>query len=302
MKYLIIAALTLLFAMPVAAEEKVKLKLPDGLYMYGKYFVVKNNTLYSAQEAINKFGVANLNKWFAENKKYKILFGGEQIGEVYDLKIENDEGIDHEILLTKTVNEGPLYVRDKLFLRLGSAIKKIGVPEAYHASPRKVHASISKEEVTTIESILKQKLFPLIKNRKELTRYKIKQESIFSEELLLLDKVTRRNGPMYIGVYHYIFEVGKGSARSSIVFTVKDEDVRVVTSKHEEHKGYVLDGGMMSINGMLDVDGCGEDELIVEKEYYHEGEAEAINVLGIYKQKGSGKWIPIQKMMTRRAL
>jgi hypothetical protein len=278
----------------------VKLKLPDGLYMYVNYFVAKNNTLYSAQEAIKKFGIANLNKWFAENKKYKILFGGEKIGEIYDLKIENDEGIDHEISLTKNVNEGPLYVKDKLFLRLGSAIKKIGVPESYQAMPRKVYPNISKEEITAIESLLKQKLFPLIKNRKELAHYKVKQESISSEELLLLDKVSLRNEEMYIGVYLYIFEIGKGSFRSEIVVSLKNEGVQVVTSKYDEYKGQILDGGMMNIYGMLYVDGCGEDELIIEKEYDHE--YEAINILGIYKQKNGVNWMLVQEMKTRRAL
>lgn len=312
MKYLIIAALTLLFAMPVSAEEKVKLKLPDGLYMYDlagtesegrpsfqKYFVTKNNTLYSAQEAIKKFGVANLNKWFAENKKYNILFGGEKIGETTNILIEDENEWRSDSFLTRAVKKEPVE-KGKIPVVLGSLGASMGVPEAYQATPRKVYTSISKEEVATIESILKQKLFHLIKNRKELAHYKVKQETISSEELLLLDKVSRRNEEMYIGVYHYIFKVGKGSFRSDIVFSLKNEDVQVVTSKYDEHNGQILDGGMMSIYGMLDVDGCGEDELIIEKEYDHE--YEAINILGLYKQKSGSNWIPVQEMMTRRAL
>jgi hypothetical protein len=66
--------LAVLFAIPLSAEENAKINLPDGLYMYdssierltderervgfGKYFVVKNNIIYSAQEAVRKFGVS----------------------------------------------------------------------------------------------------------------------------------------------------------------------------------------------------------------------------------------------------
>jgi len=318
LRCLIIAVLLALTAMPVSAEEKVKLKLPDGLYMYDlagtegvgrpsfqKYFVAKNNTLYSAQEAIKKFGIANLNKWFAENKKYKILFGGEKIGETTNIIIENENEWRSDSFLTKSVKKEPIE-KGKIPGMLGNVGASMGVPEAYQATPRKVYASVSQEEVTAIESLLKQKLFHLIKNRKEYSKYKLRRESIYSEQILLLDKVSRNNGGIYVGVYEYTFSTGRqpgqGGFDSKILFSVENNDVRFVTNQYEARYGLILHGGLMNIYGMLDVDGCGEDELIVEKEYDHEYEAEAINILGIYKQKNDVNWMPVKEMKTRRAL
>jgi hypothetical protein len=57
---------------------------------------------------------------------------------------------------------------------------------------------------------------------------------------------------------------------------------------------------MMSIYGMLDVDGCGADELIIEKVFDHEDYL--ITKLEIYKQKADGNWTRIRKIRTRRQL
>ncbi len=79
-KYQIIIMLIVSFvlsAIPLLAEEKVKIKLPDGLYLYDaivskeegkthigfqKYFVVKNNMIYSQKKAVKKFGFKKLNE------------------------------------------------------------------------------------------------------------------------------------------------------------------------------------------------------------------------------------------------
>ena len=98
---LLLGVLAALSTTPLAAAENVKIKLPDGLYMYdssierltdgrervgfGKYFAVQNNVIYSSQEAMKKFGVSKLNEFFTENKKYKILFGGDKIGEIHNV-------------------------------------------------------------------------------------------------------------------------------------------------------------------------------------------------------------------------
>ena len=116
---LLLGVLALLFAIPLSAAENVKIKLPDGLYMYNswiaqltkggesvrfeKFFVVQNNTIYSSQEAIRKFGILKLNKLFTENKKYKILLGGGKIGEIQNLEVDDADGhrVYKEELLTK---------------------------------------------------------------------------------------------------------------------------------------------------------------------------------------------------------
>lgn len=57
----------------------------------------------------------------------------------------------------------------------------------------------------------------------------------------------------------------------------------------------------MSIQGILDVDGCGDNELIIEKS--NDGlDDEAITNLEIYKQKTDGSWTLINKIIARRKL
>jgi hypothetical protein len=336
-KYLLAGVLVLLLAtilaIPLLAAE-TKIKLPDGLYMYDSsiskredgrewvgfrtFFVVQNNIIYSSQGAMNKFGVSKLNKLFTENKKYKILFGGEQVGEIYNVKIGkfNNE-LDwnyEEKLFTKNIKQGPAYGKESIYLgRLGSAAKCLAVPEEYKEGQRKVYTTIPQEEVDKIAKLAKEKLLPLVINRKELTQYEIRETELYKEYLELLDKITNADNEIYIGIYRYVFKISPDSIKISpdsrpyrartivpafeIVFSVKNNTVNVITSDYDSE---TLSNGNIKILDMLDIDGCGKNELLIEKEYG--GMDEVITNLEVYKQKIDGSWTQIKKIRTRRQL
>lgn len=288
--------------------------LPDGLYMYdssisrlengsdwvgfGKWFVVRNNMIYSSQDAIKQIGVSELNALFTENKKYKVLLGGRKIGEIHNVRIElyNDrmEWNYKEELFTKGIKQGPLYVENK-YLRAGSTVKCIGVPEKYKEMQRKVYTTISREEIDRISKLAREKLFHLIKNRREITQYKIKDKDLTYEKLELLDKISHRNDELYIGIYRYAFKTTEDNYDLQIVFSVEKDNVNVITSGRDDETGDY--DGDISIYGMLDVDGCGEEELIMEK--VSAGLDEALKNISIYKRKADGNWTRIQKISWR---
>lgn len=311
---LLLCVLAVLFAVPLSAAENVKINLPDGLYMYdssierltkggervgfGKYFIVKNNIIYSSQEAMKNFGVLKLNELFTENKKYKILFGGENIGKIYNVKIDDEGDWNYEEeLLTENIKEGPMYgVQGGIY---GSVVKCIAVPKSYKEAPRKAYTTISKEEVDKISELAKNNLFDLIKNRKEVTQHKIKKTELVREELQILDKISHRNHElyMYIGIYLYVFKTAEDSHWFGIIFSARKDSIYVITSNYDDEN---LWDGRVTIYGKLDVDGCGEDELLIEKEY--ESEDETTVYLEIYKQKADGIWKRIVRIKRRRVL
>ncbi len=229
-KYLLAGVLVLLFAVPLLAAEKesVRIKLPDGIYMYDssvrhlqdgrlwvgfrKYFIVYNKNIYSPKEAVKKFGVSKLNILFTENKKYKILFGGEQIGEIYSVIIEDGEEWNYkQNLFTKDIKEGPAYYWREIMYpgKLTSVTKCLAVPEEYKEVKKKVYATIPQEAVDKIAKLAKEQLLPLLMKRKGFAKYKIREMELLKENLWLLDKISYRNDELYIGEYHYVFKTRK---------------------------------------------------------------------------------------------
>jgi len=302
-RYLMFGILTVFvfLAIPITAAENAKIKLPDGLYMYdssirqlqkggiwvgfGKYLVVKNNTIYSSQGAIKKFGISKFNKLFTENKKYKILFGGEQIGEIYDVNVR-EKGRKHlffkEDLITENIKEGPAYKVESIYInRMGSAVRAIAVPEEYKEVKKKVYTTIPQEEVDKVSKLVKEQLYPLVKNK----LCKILDE----ERLELLDKASDHNGELYIGIYRFVFKRADGHnwiyCDNKMIFSIKNQNVNFITSRQ--------DADWMTICGMLDVDGDGEDELIIERTFG--GEDGSTTTMEIYKQKADGNWTRIKK-------
>lgn len=311
-KFLILGVLAVLFAISLSPAENVKINLPDGLYMYdssierltdgrervgfGKYFVVKNNSIYSSQEAVRKFGASKLNTLFTENKSYKILFGGEKIGEIYNVNIDDEGGWNYkEELLTRNLKEGPAYGSGGF--GHGSAVKCLAVPEEYKEVKKKVYTTIPQEEVDKIAKLAKEKLLPLVISRKGFAKYKITEMELYKDSLLFLDKLSYRNDELYIGRYQYAFKTAKTSYWFDIIFSARKGSFHIVTTDYEEGD---LVAGYMTIYGMLDVDGCGEDELVIEKEAPREDETTIW--LEIHKQKPDGNWIRIKVVKTRRIL
>ena len=302
---LVLGVLVILFTIPLSAKENAKIELPDGLYMYDswishtkgesvrfeKFFVVQNNIIYSSREAIRKFGISKLNKLFTENKKYKILFGGKKIGEIQNLAVDDEDGhkVYKEKLLTKNIKESPAYWKESIYLgRLGSAVKCLAVPEEYKEVKKKVYNTIQQGEVDKIAKLAKEKLLPMIINRKELKQYKIKDAELYKEDLMLLDKMSYQSNDLYIGIYRYMFKIRE----YFIVFGTIKDNIYVITSNYsDEVPDY---DGVVSIYGMLDVDGDGNEELIMEKVF--SGLDEAIYNIEIYKQEADGKWARIQKI------
>jgi hypothetical protein len=315
----ILVLVMLCFAIPLSAAENVKIKLPDGMYMYDSwishakgesvrfenFFVVKNNIIYNSKEAIRKFGLIKLNKLFTEKKKYKILLDGEKIGEIENLKVDDEDGhkVYEEKLFKKNIKEGPAYGSGGH--SHGSTATCIAVPEGYKEKPRKVYSTISKEEVDKITKLAKEKLLPLLMNRKGFAKYKIKEMALYEENLLLLDKISYRNDELFIGRYTYRFKTSKIRAEMSgitsytfdIVFSATKDNVHIETTNYEDGD---LVASYMTIYGMLDVDGCGDDELIIEKEAPREDETTIW--LEIHKQQPDGNWILLNVVKTRRIL
>ena len=95
-----------------------------------------------------------------ENKNYKILFGGEQIGKIHNVTIYDEKDWNYkEELLTKNIKEGPAYRVESIFIgRYGSAVKCLAVPEEYKEVKKKVYTTIPQEEVDKIATLAKEKL------------------------------------------------------------------------------------------------------------------------------------------------
>jgi hypothetical protein len=309
-KYLSVGVLVLLFAMPLAAAEKesVKIKLPDGIYMYDswieklsngcisiryeKFFFVKNNIIYSSKDALKKFGTVKINEPFLKEKKHKILLGGEKIGEIYNLRIDDGHKKYEEKLFTKAIKEGPAYGSGGY----GSAVRYMAVPEEYKEVKKKVYATITQEEIDRVAKLAQEKLFPLVKNIEALKRCKILETELVSEKMSLLDKISVRNNEMYIGIYKYAFRSGDkalGRCDFTALFSAREDNVNAITINYEYGMASLFEGEI-NICGMLDIDGCGADELIIEKQFG--GEAELTINLEIYKQKADGKWSLIKKI------
>jgi hypothetical protein len=290
-------AIVITTSLPLSTAGNEKINMSDGLYMYDswiehllkggisvrfeKCFVVKNNIIYSFQDAMKKIGVSKLNKLFADSKKYKILFGGENIGEIYNVK--------------KNIKEGPAYGSGAF--GHGSAVKCLAVPEKYKEVKKKVYTTIPQEEVDKIAKLAKEKLLPLLISRKGFAKYKITEMELYKDSLLHLDKISYRNDELYIGRYQYAFKTAKNAYWFDIIFSARKDSFHIVTTDYEEGD---LVAGYMTIYGMLDVDGCGEDELIIEKEAPREGETTIW--LEIHKQKPDGNWTRITVSKTRRIL
>jgi hypothetical protein len=305
-----VLAIVITTSLPLSTAGNEKINMSDGLYMYDswiehllkggisvrfeKCFVVKNNIIYSFQDAMKKIGVSKLNKLFADSKKYKILFGGENIGEIYNVNIENDGYRRYEEeLYTKNIKEGPAYGSGGY----GSAVKCLAVPEKYKEVKKKVYTTIPQEEVDKIAKLAKEKLLPLLISRKGFAKYKITEMELYKDSLLHLDKISYRNDELYIGRYQYAFKTAKNAYWFDIIFSARKDSFHIVTTDYEEGD---LVAGYMTIYGMLDVDGCGEDELIIEKEAPREGETTIW--LEIHKQKPDGNWTRITVSKTRRIL
>jgi hypothetical protein len=313
---LVLGVLAILFTTPLSAAENTKIKLPDGVYMYdssvqrqkdgsdrvgfGKFFVAHNKKIYMSIDFVKKFGISKLNILFGGNKKYKILLGGEVIGAYFNLKF--DKGINddadvtcNESFLKKNIKEGPAYGSGAF--GHGSAVKCLAVPEKYKEVKKKVYTTIPQEEVDKIAKLAKEKLLPLLISRKGFAKYKITEMELYKDSLLHLDKISYRNDELYIGRYQYAFKTAKNAYWFDIIFSARKDSFHIVTTDYEEGD---LVAGYMTIYGMLDVDGCGEDELIIEKEAPREGETTIW--LEIHKQKPDGNWTRITVSKTRRIL
>jgi len=281
-----------------SSQEDVHIKFED-------FFIVQNNTIYNSLEALKKFQATDLNKLFAGKKKYKILLAGEKIGAIGNIKVNRDGRLffDEEIFV-KRINENPAYGHHS---GLGYAARCIAVPEEYEEAPKKIYDKVSGEEVDRVLKIIKKNLFNLEKNRKEYKQsYSDKTLKLYSkdsppknykdtiyyyEELKFLDKISRRSGEFYIGMYWYHFN---SASALQIIFTIKNNNISIITTSHDEE---TLDSGDMKILGMLDVDGCGEDELLITKRF-GDNDAGTVN-MEFYKQKADGNWVRIKKFRMR---
>ena len=287
---MLIGVFALFFTMQVTAQEKseVKLNLPDGPYQFKGScdFIVKDNQLYTPQEAIKKFGIPKLNEWFA-GKKYKVLFSGEKVGEGFNKKIDdfykprrinacsNPFNIDRKkqnYLDDKKIIQGSLYGGDSNY---GSAISLITVPDAYKETTRNVYRTISREEIGAVEGQIKKQLYAELSSQREMAQYKFNVEDMMFAELRMLDKISRHGKDMYVGVVYF----GRGNLwNKSLVFSAHDMTVKFLTITNK----------LITIKGMLDVDGCGKDELIIEKMLI--GEDRCISQLETFKQYDDGSW------------
>jgi len=311
---LLLGVLAVLFTIPLTAAEKAKIRLPDGLYMYDsstartedglemvgfeKYFIVHNNVIYSSQEATRRFGASKLKRIFTKNKKFKVLFGGEQIGEIHNVEIDSDRVANHDKSFIKNITEGPAYrLKDSMGI-LGSAVRSIAVPEEYKEARKVSFGPISQEDVDRISKLAQKQLLPLVLKRRELARYRSGTKTKpYSERLKCLDRISDSNDEMYIGVYGYVLETANDSYGVSAVFSAKNNHVHVIATDHDDAISY---GSIMTVCGMLDVDGCGREELIIEKEFPDEDQS--ITNLEIYKQEINGSWTLLKKITTRRVL
>jgi len=307
-------ALVVLFATSLSAAESSKICLPDGLYMYDswieklssgsksvrfeKYFVVKSNVIYSSNEAIKKFGSTKLNKLFTENKRYKILLGGNKIGEIFGVTIDSDGDWNYdETLFTENIKEGPMYGRKGALIgRHGSAVKSIAVPEQFKEVQGKSYKSLSKEEIDKIANLTKTNLFRFVKNRKEIK--KTCSEIIGNpqnEVVLILDKVSGVSGDSYIGIYKFDIKTTRKVSWCSydIIFNVRNNEVHAITSNFDDE---TLASGVPKICGMLDIDHDGIEELIIEKAFWGYGDDDFPPIMEIYKQKLNGEWVRIIKI------
>lgn len=303
-----VVIVAVLFAMPVSAKENVKLKLPDGIYMYdsevqrqkdgsdrvgfGKFFVVLNKNIYSSKDFVKKFGITKLNKLFGGNKKYKILCGGEVVGTKYNLKFERDEAIDRdnatfdcaESYIIKNFKEGSAYRRESIKIK-GSAVKCLTVPATYKEVKKIVYTTIPQEEVDKIAKLAKEKLYPKVENRTSTQRM-----TLYEDNLELLDKISDHNSELYIGIYNYAFKKPWNGQWSywddKMIFSAKNHNVHFITGEQDE--------SWMTICGMLDVDSDGEDELIIERTFG--GIDGTTTTLEMHKQKDDGNWKMIKKI------
>ncbi len=194
-------------------------------------------------------------------------------------------------LLTNSIKEGPAYGGQEL----RRAINYVAVPEEYKEIPQTLCTTIQKAEVDEITKLAKEKIFDLIKDRKEVKKYKVKHAAVFRDELELLEKVSSRKGVMYIGIYHRVYATPENTDRFDleILFSAEKDKVHFITSQYDD---VTLDDGDLRLYGSLDVDGCGQEELFIEKLYPSEDGPTIY--LEMYKRQSNDEWTMIRKILT----
>ena len=293
MRFLWTSALALIISMPLAAQEKssVKLNLPDGPYLIqgGCGFIIKDNQFYTSPGAIKKFGITKLNEWFA-GMKYKNLFAGEIIEEGHFSEGFYDESNLKKVstcdyifskgasksypLKKEKIIKGPLYAVTSFAKSKGSVTNAMAVPDKYKERLQKLHKSISSTEIQVVEKLVKEQLFAQLIINAEAPKRKFRRDDVENGTLETLDKITWQDKDMYIGVFSFSFKKGG----YDVLFSVMHQKVNQITSYDN----------LMIIVGALDLDGCGEDELILEKTI--PGENAFASWLEIYKRQKDGNW------------
>ena len=92
-------------------------------------------------------------------KKYTIIFGDEQMGEVYGVRLADSGDFIYEQSLAKKIKQGPVYRAGVIYIdRLGSAARPVGVPREYVGAPTKFSGTLSNDEVTRVSRLVKDKL------------------------------------------------------------------------------------------------------------------------------------------------
>lgn len=171
----------------------------------------------------------------------------------------------------------------------------LAVPEEYKEVKKKVYNTISQEEVEKVTKLAKEKLLPILIRSKEARQYQIKKEEMLNGKINLIDKLSHDNGLFYIGIYWFIFKTPVDSYVYTILFFVEGDQVYLITTNYDAES---MGSGMMSIYGMLDVDGDGKEELIVDKLYPSEDGPTVY--LEIYKRRSNDEWTRINKILTTR--
>ena len=271
----------------------LKVKLPDGLYLYqpkinaepfSPLFIVDNGRLIDPYTLRDKIGMEGFDKEYVKGKEFNVYAGSEQIGVLSDIELlihnpRNEEEYSSDMAGYGKYSGGPLpgqiayyslYLASDFYINMGT-LKAVLTPKAYINSIKSQRFKVTEEDAKRAIDAVRKRYEPYAKGIivKDLAK---ENRKIIAESRSGLDFVTAidldGNGEKeLIGIYSFAYEyksrsIDGGTALASLdmLFILWD------SGKVEEILVGTKAFPAFSLGGIIDLDGDGVYELIVQED------------------------------------
>jgi hypothetical protein len=324
--------LFLLLVPSLATADKVDftVKLPDGLYLFqsnykrnvfGPLVIVEHGKLIDPYIRGNKIGAEQFYKAYTQGKTFHVYAGVQKIGVLdelasfeYSSKCWNSDFLSEKLSTGRYVGK-PLpgrYVLEFSDSPFGQnvpydSLRVIAAPVTFGTSNSATGLQIDKSDIASVEKIARRELVPhsmqrvrQILKENAVGELQERESSVSGLRALDIDGNGRKD---WVGVYTlrvkgnfrgFRGDVTQGDQSFDIPFILRDTGKLERTFESFPKAGV----GGMTFSAVLDIDGDGLQELILQTQVYGEGEAPDIGkFIEILRRTPQG-WVSIYKTVT----